>query len=462
MKKVYTRSKRLVIVCVLLLIAILIAPHIVTQPNIAHAATTVVTINNVATELFPELGGTAPTSNFVVGPGAPPAGVGSLTTSVTLGGYSKIALRRGGYHGVAFSNFNSVSYSTFMDPTSTKQEQWYVNIYLDSNGDSTRDCRLDYIPAGPFSTVNWQNWTIDDTAIVRVVGAGVAPLCANSAGMTIAAFKALYPAALFNAFNNPADFQIRFNMGDTAGSYQGYVGAIDNLTIDVTGVGNDTWDLEPIVPPPPAPPAAPGSDTGSTDSAAPPPQTCLDEFLKNVNATSPGVLAECIKREVSNRPNPPTGLTYLSPAYIIQFQGSGAAVVCFNTVGLPHPVRLGFFDGTQWNILLTIETPGIHCMTIDKGGFAAILIGTGVSFAPAEALFAETPLNNCTVITNAIMNLRGGPGLQFGVLALVPFGNDGTSLQALARVDVWFRVNFNGQSGWLNSGFLRLRGDCTG
>ncbi|HSK80958.1 MAG TPA: DUF11 domain-containing protein [Thermoanaerobaculia bacterium] len=180
--------------------------------------------------------GTAPTAGFVAGPGTPPLGTGSYATSITVAN-SKIILGRNDYHDQPLGQLTALSFWTFVDVASTTSNNWYINLYVDRDGNGTYDHRLDYVP--PTASVVkgvWQQWD---------AFTGTWFDSSNASSVTLASFLSANPNARFNAFNNASAFALRFNMGDTASTYVGFVGNLDAIRVAVTGVSDTTWDFEP-------------------------------------------------------------------------------------------------------------------------------------------------------------------------------------------------------------------------
>ena len=69
----------------------------------------------------------------------------------------------------------------------------------------------------------------------------------------------------------------------------------------------------------------------------------------------------------------------------------------------------------------------------------------------------EQSLTDCQLRTGDILNLREGPGLEYPVLAEIPFQ---TVLAALARAGDWFKVEYLEQTGWVNIGYVFRSGAC--
>lgn len=203
------------------------------------SAQTVVTPGNLQGWLIGPFG-TDPGADFVPGPDTPPFGAGSFGVSITVPS-SKIILLRNDYHDLPLSGLTALSFWTYVDPGAMNLNDWYVNLYFDVDGDSSYDgVRLDYVPPGGMVMQGvWQQW--DALAGTWNVNTG--------GTTTLAAFLAANPNARFNAFSAPDGGAVRFNMGDTAASYVGFIGNLDGVRIAHSGVGDDTWDFEPEPPP---------------------------------------------------------------------------------------------------------------------------------------------------------------------------------------------------------------------
>jgi hypothetical protein len=190
---------------------------------------------------------TPPTAAFVNGPATPPLGTGSYGTSITAAA-NKIAFGRNdpAYNGVLLSSLTALSYSTYVNPASTRPVNWYINVYLDTTGTGTTyNFRLDYTPPGSTTGI-WQTWNTLSAAQPHwlLFNRSTGTYTASGSYATVTAGL---PAGtrVINAFNTvPAYHSIKFSMGDGASSYVGYVGNIDNITINFAGVSDTTWDLE--------------------------------------------------------------------------------------------------------------------------------------------------------------------------------------------------------------------------
>ncbi|MDE2856373.1 MAG: SH3 domain-containing protein [Chloroflexota bacterium] len=87
----------------------------------------------------------------------------------------------------------------------------------------------------------------------------------------------------------------------------------------------------------------------------------------------------------------------------------------------------------------------------------------GECLAPSPA--AEQPpmpaegqtISDCLLITNYILNLREGPGVNYGVLHKIPYL---TRLPASGRMGLWFNVVYAGRSGWVHDDYVQRQGNC--
>jgi hypothetical protein len=178
--------------------------------------------------------GTPPPTDFVEGPDAPPFGVGSYETAIEVPA-SKIILGRNEYHDLPLSDLTALSFWTYIDLTASNTNNWYINLYLDADGDGAYETRLDYVPpSGMVMQGVWQFWDAF-TGTYQVSTGGTS---------TLADFLIANPNARFNAFNDSMALAVRWNMGDTASSYVGFLGNLDGVRIAHASVGDTTWDFD--------------------------------------------------------------------------------------------------------------------------------------------------------------------------------------------------------------------------
>ena len=177
--------------------------------------------------------GADPTADFVEGPDTPPFGTGSYLTEITVPS-SKIILFRVEYHDRPLADLTALSFWTYVDPAATNLNNWYVNLYLDADGDGASETRIDYVPPPAQVMVGvWQFWD-------AFAGTWSSP----GGPVTLADFLTANPDARINAFDDPLGGALRWNMGDTAANYVGFSGNLDGVRIAVDGAGDTTWDFE--------------------------------------------------------------------------------------------------------------------------------------------------------------------------------------------------------------------------
>jgi uncharacterized protein YraI len=78
-------------------------------------------------------------------------------------------------------------------------------------------------------------------------------------------------------------------------------------------------------------------------------------------------------------------------------------------------------------------------------------LGQGGGFAAPAINVAQTQLAgtfNTTVGSWVSLNLRRGPGTEFGVVAIMPQGDRATPIGRNAR-GTWYLINYNGVQGWV-------------
>ena len=75
--------------------------------------------------------------------------------------------------------------------------------------------------------------------------------------------------------------------------------------------------------------------------------------------------------------------------------------------------------------------------------------------APASADTAERPLQGCQVTTTEYVNFRRVPSGR--ILTTLP---PGYTSSASARTGGWFKVNYDGNSGWISVGYVTTQGAC--
>ena len=169
-------------------------------PAIASAAVVTITPDNNQGWFI----GTVPPQvaapfQFVVGPGTPPAGIGSLATQITVPNQKlQIAPSTPNYNGTPLASFTALSYSMYRDATSPDpSDTFYANLYVDTTGvGNSHNVRLDFAP--PSAAVGWNTFDIlSDAFVYPNTGGGP---------MTMAQFLALNPNAHWRRIRSVSRF----------------------------------------------------------------------------------------------------------------------------------------------------------------------------------------------------------------------------------------------------------------
>ncbi|MFZ4816706.1 MAG: SH3 domain-containing protein, partial [Phototrophicaceae bacterium] len=108
--------------------------------------------------------------------------------------------------------------------------------------------------------------------------------------------------------------------------------------------------------------------------------------------------------------------------------------------------------------LQTFNENGFTCSNVPNSGLAVLVSDGSPTDLVPNAPEARVELAACSVTTRAIMNLRTTPDGNGAILRLIPFD---VTLTAFARQGLWYEVDYNGQRGWLSSGFLTPEEGCS-
>ena len=173
------------------------------------------------------------------GPAVPPVGPDSFFAEINAN-QQKVTLGYSALHQVRLADVEELSFWTYIDSASTNGKaddtfNWYANIYVDKTGDGTYDERIDFAATNT-STDTWAKFNITTGTITG--GASV--------GDTFVEYLAANPDAEFNAFNSAGGLAFRLNQGDTSSTYNGFVGNLDAVTIDLAGGEATTFDLTAV------------------------------------------------------------------------------------------------------------------------------------------------------------------------------------------------------------------------
>lgn len=178
---------------------------------------------------------------FVTGPGAPPAGVGSVRFAVGANGDSYPTLRTDDYGGVRLSALTALDYWTYVSTPGASSQAPYLDIYVDWNGDNVRDDIITFEPVynGAVSIGAWQRWNALGGQWWSNAMGGPPPL------FTLAGYIASHPDASILA----GDQSLILATGCGGAAWPNFVGSADALTVGVGGA-RTTYDFEPVIGPP--------------------------------------------------------------------------------------------------------------------------------------------------------------------------------------------------------------------
>ena len=97
---------------------------------------------------------------------------------------------------------------------------------------------------------------------------------------------------------------------------------------------------------------------------------------------------------------------------------------------------------------------GKICGTTNGPGLI-VLVDSWPGSDTVSADQVESPLSDCMVTTQYNLNFRDGPGGS--IIGLVPVDS---TLTAVARTDLWFKVDYYGVKGWIYAEYVDTRGSC--
>ena len=107
--------------------------------------------------------------------------------------------------------------------------------------------------------------------------------------------------------------------------------------------------------------------------------------------------------------------------------------------------------------LQSISVEGMICTVIDRPGSVVLIPSTTAeSTTTVQIPIQAVQLESCKVTMNYILNLRDAPSGP-NVLAWIPYL---ARLDASARTDEWFYVEWLGISGWVLAEFVYAQGNC--
>jgi hypothetical protein len=189
---------------------------------------------------------------FMIGPGTPPVGTGSLQLAVGSNGASFEQAMFGGLNGVPLSDLRALTYSTYVSQTGSGGQAPYIILRIDWDNNGSVDDLLFFEPVyqtgaytgepvpnqGTVATNAWQTWN-------ALVG-GWWSLNAGTFGpplVTLASYAASHPGARIVNSGGNSGFSLAAGCG--AGAWNNFVGNVDNVTIQVGNAEPNTYNFEP-------------------------------------------------------------------------------------------------------------------------------------------------------------------------------------------------------------------------
>lgn len=237
-------------ICTLVFLGLIAVLAVPTQaaPKMANT-TTIVTPASADWGFINDNGSTGDwTTGFQVGPDTPPAGVGSMSISLTSSA-AGITFGTQQYLGTRLADIQTLSYSTYTN-LSPAAMSFQINYDPDVTTveAGTWYGRLTYEPYQNGTVVNgtWQTWDMLNGGAGKWWASGpngnstVDDDCPQASPCTLTTLLGLYPNI---GIRNDALSGIMVKAGS---SWNGFVGNADNLTIE-TGGNTDIYDFEPLL-----------------------------------------------------------------------------------------------------------------------------------------------------------------------------------------------------------------------
>ncbi len=367
-------------------------------------------------------------------PGNPPANYGfavnpitgnqGIFADITQDG-TKVIATYTGLSGKTLGDLDSINYNTSVETGTGPSLGWYINIYTkDTPSGNWFDCRYDYQPPS-IAPGNTQNVVLNNSTTWSNIDERNGQICGTAAfdeSRTILA--------------------IAFNMGDTSSTYTGTKSWIDTVSLAPDSGGPlDTgtpltfnFVIEVTPPPSTTSPSAPRA-----------PEVSPITFTGDLQSTTSFQLVDGTRVSYDGT----TGIiTVVFP------NGSS------RTVGFPGRIT----DNRDGTLNVFDETGDAF---VDR----VIITGRGgeiVTSAPQQTTNAGgaqvRDVAGCTVTTQNIMNLRAEPSVNSTDLDDVAFATP-LSVSQVATVpgdpnSPWYRVTYNGQTGWIAGPFVTTSGTC--
>jgi CSLREA domain-containing protein len=191
---------------------------------------------------------------FVVGPGTPPLGEGSLQFSIGANGDSFETIRSVDYNNTRLDMISGLSYSTYVVQDGSGGQAPYLLLNIDYTGDNVQDDQIFFEPVYQHAhTVNvpdqgalvvgtWQSWNAQAGgwwSVNNIAGAGP-----GADVKTLAQYLAVQPnARILHPASGQGGFRIATGCG--AGAWDNFIGNVDKLIVSLSAA-NTRYDFEPL------------------------------------------------------------------------------------------------------------------------------------------------------------------------------------------------------------------------
>ncbi len=141
---------------------------------------------------------------------------------------------------------------------------------------------------------------------------------------------------------------------------------------------------------------------------------------------------------------------------------SGSSIFHARLAIIPRETRLEatFRNGDWYRVFYEELTGWVNGAYVKPGPGCGAGVANVVPGDVADSGQVESPgtsLSNCTLRASDIINLRAGPGLGYGILAEIPYRAE---MRATERLEAWYKVDYQGQTGWVNIGYVTRISGC--
>lgn len=145
----------------------------------------------------------------------------------------------------------------------------------------------------------------------------------------------------------------------------------------------------------------------------------------------------------------PTNLAPRTAAFAYQFENADGQQCTL----LDAPATIVLIEGENPLASGVVAAPA----TTDDSETTASGTPTAATTTTTQTGTGSAELNNCTVVTRAILNFRDAPSISSGVIDLIPYR---AILRVIGKTDGWYNVVFGSNNGWVAANLVNTRGRC--